>query len=136
VAELIDNHVADEESLTRFVYDSDKVTRSGTIKAGAFLPMQEKLDGRWETSVCRLINCSEDRIWDLARTQRPERTIHARADHTVQSAVATALSCVASPVHGFPEHAVLIGWPIEKFAQKEIALRLAKASAVVFPTVA
>ena len=131
--EHIGQHVGNEESLTRFIYDSDKVTRAGTIKPGAFLPTQEKQDQRWETSVCRLKDCSENRVWDLARTQRPDRTVYGRADHSVQSAIAAALSCLASPIEGFPEHAVLINWPNEKPAQKEIALLLSKASTAVFP---
>ncbi len=128
-----DNAVDDDESLTRFVYNADEVNRAGRVKPGAFLPTLETHSGRWETSVCRMNGCTEERVWDLARTQRPDRTVKARADHSVQSAVAVGLVCVAAPVHGFPEHAVLLGWPGDKPAQKDIAIGLAKASKAVFP---
>lgn len=133
MAEPADHGVDDHERVARFVYDSDKVSRVGGVKPGAFLPMLEKGANRLETSVCRLVGCSEERVWHLGTTQRPDRTLYARADHSLQAAIANNLSCVSAPVDGFPEHAVLLGWPSEKPAQKLIAIALSKVSTTVFP---
>lgn len=131
--EPADQAVPQEESVCRFVYDSDKLYQNGAAKPGAFLPMFETNLLRWETSVCRLTGCREERIWHLARTQRLDKTLKARADLAVQSVEDAALLCVQAPVTGFPEHAVLLGWPSDKPAQKEIALRLSQASRTFFP---
>lgn len=120
--------VSSEESATRFIYDADKIFQNGDVKPGAFLPSPDKASGRLETSVCRLKDCSEERIWYLARTQRTDKTVKGRADLSVQAVVEVGLECIAAPVVDFPEHAVLLGWPADKPACKAIALVLSKAS--------
>ena len=125
---LQDEVLSDEEIVGRFVYDSEKVKASG-INHGAFLPMYEHEQGRLETSVCRMAGCPEDRAWHLARTQRTDKDPKARADVevTALAQVDPALICIAAPVDGYPEHAVLIGWPADKHAQKAWTMRLSKA---------
>lgn len=120
--------VSSDESVTRFSYDSDKIFQNGSVKPAAFLPTPDKTSGRLETSICRMKDCSEERIWHLAKTQRQDKTVKGRADHSVQSVLDAGLECIASPVKDFPEHAVLLGWPVDKPACKVIAMMLSKAS--------
>lgn len=126
MADLDNMIVSSDESATRFIYDSDKIFQNGSAKPAAFLPTQDKTSGRLETSVCRLKGCSEERIWHLAKTQRQDKTVKGRADHTVKSVIDAGLECIASPVTDFPEHAVLLGWPADKPACKAIAVMLSQ----------
>jgi len=122
-----------EEFVSRFVYDSDKV--SGTrAKPAAFLPKFEPQFERWETSVCSLARCANDeRVWHLARTQRSDKSVKARIDVCVDHVQHSDLRCIAAPVPGYPEHAVIVGWPDEKHDQKARALALSKRCAVTTP---
>ncbi len=119
------------EHVARFIYDSDKVTANGRVQSSAFLPKFEGAFVRWETSVCRLAGCDEARVWQLATNARPDRSVKALAKLSIQAVISAKLECVDAPVDGFPEHAVLLGWPDDKPAQKEIAVALSKASVAV-----
>ncbi|MYM87714.1 hypothetical protein GTP91_11030 [Rugamonas sp. FT82W] len=128
MADLENIVVSNDEPATRFIYDSDKIFQNGSVKPAAFLPTPDKTSGRLETSICRIKDCTEERIWHLAKTQRQDKTVKGRADHSVQSAHDAGLECIAAPVTDFPEHAVLLGWPADKPACKVIAMMLSKAS--------
>jgi hypothetical protein len=127
--------VSSDESLTRYIFER-RYVKDGRAKQGAFLP--ELYKQRLETSVCRISNINETRIWHLGRTARPTKQLHARADFPVVVAYSQKLDCVPVPEVNFPEHAVLIGWPEaaeEKMRQKAIAAELASVAVVsLLPT--
>ena len=129
-------NVGAEEVVTRFIYESQSV-KGNHVRVATFLPMFDLEMQRLETSVCRLNLCNRERAWELARTlglaSRPGVTLHACADVSVGVANQNGLICEEAPVDGFPEHAVLIGWPEEKEKQKLIAMALVKASARHLP---
>ncbi|HWH82281.1 MAG TPA: hypothetical protein VNU71_08595 [Burkholderiaceae bacterium] len=112
--------------LARYVYESRnffKETRKP--KPGAFYP--EFFQERWETSVCGRDGVSEERIWTLATTARPDKTLHGRFDFETAMAISEGLACEPAPMDNFEEHAVLIGWPDPgetKEAWKLLAVRL------------
>lgn len=90
--------------------------------------MYEDALQRWETSVCRKVLCSPERLLELARTRRADAPAKALADVAVSVANENGLTCVEAPVDGFPEHAVLLGWPNEREQQMLLAIALTKAS--------
>lgn len=119
--------IDDEDTLVRFVYDSDKF-RPDRVLPGAFLPSYEDQWQRLETSVCRDSMCDIARVWHLARTQRSDKNVKGAANFKAASATATGLSCLAAPVDGYGEHAVVIKWPENKSEQRLIAGKLSQAS--------
>lgn len=89
--------------------------------------MPEEFENRWETSVCHMDSCNDDRVWNIGRSCRTDKTLRARIDFDVQHVVNNALSCEASPEDGYDEHAVVIEWPPDKEQQKLIAVQLVAA---------
>lgn len=123
-------NIVPPSTVSRFIYDSDKLyKKTSKPKPGAFMPEYFEAAKRHETSVCCLDGCSDERAWDLAKVQRPNKTLHARANFPVQLAIDQSLSCIAAPVDGFDEHAVIIEWPNDKEAQKVKAIELASGTA-------
>lgn len=119
-----DVRIAPPSPISRFIYDSDKIRKQGNRpKPGAFMP--EPYENGWETSVCRMDTCDNERVWHLGRTCRIDRTLRARIDFDVQDVVDNALACHTAPRDGFDEHAVVIQWPADKEQQKVIAVNLA-----------
>lgn len=93
-------------------------------------------NGIYETSVCRVSSISEKRIWDIADTARHPMEAKGVAKLSVDNIVATGLSVEAAPEPeiGYPEHAVILGWHIEKDKQLELAVGLAsKANSLFHP---
>lgn len=122
--------------LARYVYESRnffKETRKP--RPAAFYP--ELFQGRWETSVCGRDGVSEERIWTLATTARPDKRLYGRFDFATKTASDEGLTCERAPMESFPEHAVLLGWPdpgAAKEAWKLLAVRLGnRCSAMLQP---
>ena len=123
--------VAPDEELARFIFERRYVDQLGRVKQGAFLP--ELYKGRLETSVCRIRDITEVRIWNLGKTVRPDKVLYARADFPHSAAISKSLKCLSAPEPNFGEHAVLIGWPHgsdEKMRHKAIAAHLAGGATV------
>lgn len=119
------NPLEGDEIVARFAYDTAD-TKGTNIRPGTFLPMFEAEYSRLETSVCRTKACPESRQWELAKLRgKPARC---KADVPVSVIAAQGLQCVAAPVKDYDEHAVILGWPDDKDAQKAITLELRKAS--------
>jgi hypothetical protein len=128
----IDEVVSPSEVLARFVFERRHIDQMGRAKQSAFLP--ELYNGRLETSVCRICEIAEPRIWALGKSVRRDKTLHARADFPVSAALSQALECLSAPEPNFSEHAVLIGWPPgsnEKMRHKAIAAHLAGVATVL-----
>lgn len=116
-----------EEPLSRFIFDSDKVNQAGRVKDGAFLPSYGE-NNRLETSVCRTEGLDADTIWAIGRGTRPDRTLKGRADFLTETVIEQSLHVVADTQGTFAEHAVILGWPSDKLAQKVVAREIARAS--------
>lgn len=116
-----------EEPLSRFIFDSDKVNQAGRVKDGAFLPSPGEAQ-RMETSVCRTTGLEQAKIWEIGRGTRPDRSLKGRADFHTDTVLQQNLHTVPDTHETFDEHAVILGWPEEKLAQKLLAREIAKAS--------
>ncbi|MBF3560998.1 hypothetical protein ISF97_27735 [Burkholderia pseudomallei] len=124
-----DAQITPPSPISRFIYESDKIRKQGNRpKPGVFMP--EEYGNRWETSVCRIDTCDDERVWHLGRACRIDKTLRARIDFDVQQVVDNALACRMAPQDGYDEHAVVIQWPADKEQQKLIAVQLAAAVGV------
>lgn len=121
-SELQADTVGDEERLARFIYESSKFSsQKCRAKPGAFLP-----DNRGETSICRTSNLTDADVWAIGDRIREIRSL-ARADFVALNATAHGLAIDAVPEDGYPQHAVIVGWPASKDEQKALALELANS---------
>jgi len=123
--------VASIEQLARFIVFSGWIRRSDqTVKQDAFIPPPDL-----ELSVTRHKNLSEQELWRIGQSvadSRPAK-LHGRADIRAVNVRQQALDVEPNPVPGNPNHANVIGWPVDKPAQKIIAQELA-AKARFLPT--
>ncbi len=125
------------EQVARFIYhkkDWHRATDSKQKpKPKIFLPMIEK--GQWETSVCRISNISEQRVWEIANRTRSPLPALARADLSTSSIEEVGLRTHAAPDFeiDYPEHAVIVGWAgavnIEDTKERRLMLAVSLASA-------
>lgn len=111
--------------LTRFVYSRRHIT-AVRVKPQAFLPRNG------ETSVFQTRGLSRDSVWDLRHAARQDKDPKGRADFSEASLGGSAgLRFVLDDKP--PRHGNILGWPVEKEAQIEIALELAaKATPLLF----
>jgi len=123
--------VASIEQLARFIVFSGWIRRSDqTVKQDAFIPPPDL-----ELSVTRHKNLSEQELWRIGQSvadSRPAK-LHGRADIRAVNVRQQALDVEPNPAPGNPNHANVIGWPVDKPAQKIIAQELA-AKARFLPT--
>ena len=125
-----------QATITRFIYDREKIRGDGRPHGRAFLPSLEQ--GRFETSICHRDGLQEDEIWARAAL-RKDKAVKGRADLTVAGVNAVhgaCLRCEEAPDEGFPEHAVIVNWPQTKPDQLVLANLLAEISgkAVIAPS--
>lgn len=123
----------DSEVISRFVTFSKWFRPSDkTLKQDAFIPHREP-----EVSVCRQKGLSVSNIWEIgkkiASSQSPPLKLYGRADLTVSSVRAVKLNVLAQPVSDNENHAVIVGWPSDKPAQKIFAAELAAAAKELIP---
>ncbi|MCX6262032.1 MAG: hypothetical protein NTY95_14585 [Bacteroidia bacterium] len=100
-----------------------------TVKQDAFIPPEDPL----ELSVTRHVNLAENDIWSIGRgiARSISRTLHSRADLETGYVTAQSLSVVPQPVPDNPNHANIVGWPLEKDARKMCALEIARVARFV-----
>ncbi|CAE6724339.1 hypothetical protein R69619_01709 [Paraburkholderia nemoris] len=123
--------IGDQECLGRFVYHPKDVSRSqGVAKPKVFMPEQHPETEEWETSTCRMGQLTDQASWDIGDRIRGMSVV-ARADIDASGVVDSNARCQAAPQPDFDEHAVIVGWPNEKEAQKAIAAALAYRAALV-----
>lgn len=96
------------------------------MKHSAFMPR-----GDGKTSVFRILGLSEEDIWKLGRdfVEHPGRSIHARADVTVE--VVTSCGLIVDPDNDPPRHANIVGWSDEKSKNQLMAMKLASRASLV-----
>lgn len=122
--------VAPDELLARYItYSRWYRQQDQTVKQDAFIPPENPL----ELSVTRHINFTENDIWRIGRSVAGGmgRNLHGRADIKTDCVIEQRLSVTPHPVPDNPNHANIVGWPLEKDERKMRALELAKAARFV-----
>ena len=121
---------ATNELLARYITSSRWFRRHDrTVKQDAFIPPENPL----ELSVTRHLNLTEDNLWSIGKgiVKDTTRTLHGRADVETDHVLAQKLSVVSQPVPDNPNHANIVGWPLEKDARKMRALEIARVARFV-----
>jgi len=129
--------VADDELLARYILYSGWIRQSNQtvkVKQDAFVP-----PGNLELSVTRHIHLTEDDIWSLGKkvARYRNRPLYGRADVKTEHVKMQNLEVKSQPIKNDPNlgdnpnHANIIGWPLEKNARKMIALEIANAARFV-----
>jgi hypothetical protein len=114
--------VTDDEWLARFILFSKWIRPSDhTVRPEAFIPHPYP-----DLSVTRHKDLSERELWQIGEgvaNARPAK-LYGRTDIQVTELQRQALTVESKPVANNPNHANVIGWPVEKSAQKSIAQQL------------
>lgn len=115
--------VSDEESLARFIVNSNEVRADGTARPQLFLPYKHVT-----LSVNRHLDSSDAEIWTVGMqvAHQRQKTLLGRADIQARDCRIETLDVVASPIiPSNPSHAEVVGFPARKDEQLSIALKLA-----------
>lgn len=115
--------VQDSELLARFITSSKWFRSSNqTVKQDAFIPHPYP-----DLSVTRHRSLSEAEIWRIGQDVAESRpaTLHGRADICAEDVRKLKLSVEPRPEPENLNHACILGWPMDKPAQKILALELA-----------
>lgn len=114
--------IASSELLARFILFSRWIRNNKTVKPDAFIPHPYP-----DLSVTRLKDLPEQEVWHIGQSIANARlaTLYGRADIPVAEVRRQALDVEPRPVDNNPNHATVIGWPVDKPAQKIIAQELA-----------
>jgi hypothetical protein len=123
--------VTPDELLARYITSSRWFRQQDqTVKQDAFIPPENPL----ELSVTRhSTTLIEDDIWIIGRSVASgvSRNLHGIADIKTNCVINQRLNVVPQPVPDNPNHANIVGWPLEKNERKMKALELAKAARFV-----
>ena len=124
--------VDSDELLARFVYSSRHISRRDQrVKAAAFFP---PADGR--ESVTRHREATEAEVWRVGQSgaEKRNRTLYGRGDVLAATCESQGLVVEADAVEDNPNHAHVVGWPMDdKAACKLIAEEIALAARFVPP---
>jgi len=121
--------VADDELLARYIFNSSYIRSSDqTVRPDVFMP-----PNNLELSVTRHINFTEDDIWNTGKKVAKYRNLplYGRADIKTEHVRKQNLEVKPQPIKNDPNlgdnpnHANIIGWPLEKNDRKMIALEIA-----------
>lgn len=114
--------ISEAESIARFLtHERHFSATKGVVKAGGFMPPPDLA-----TSVFRTAGLSEARVWGMGQAYvrgYEGRGPLARADLVALEIITVGLRLQPDDVP--PRHAGIVGWPLEKEAQKDLALELA-----------
>ena len=127
---MMNGSVAPDELLARYITRSKWFRKQDqTVKQDAFIPRDSEL------SVSRHLHLTEEDIWKIGRKiaegMSTPRHLYGRADVETRHVIAQRLYVMPQPECGNPNHANIVGWPLEKDARKMCALELAKAARFV-----
>jgi len=127
---MMNGSVAPNELLARYITSSKWFRKQDqTVKQDAFIPRDSEL------SVSRHLHLTEEDIWKIGRKiaegMNPPGHLYGRADVETRHVIAQRLNVVPQPECGNPNHANIVGWPLEKDARKMCALELAIAARFV-----
>jgi hypothetical protein len=110
--------IGDEEDLARYVFRPEHVRPDGTIKPDALIPYRYT-----DLSVTRHHGLAESEVWAAGQRvgQQRQLTLVGRADLLAADYRARRLTVQADPTDDNAHHALVLGWPAEKPAQKSVA---------------
>ena len=118
------------ELLARYIFSQRHFSRvNRRVKAGAFMPA-----GNGELSVTRHREATQDELWqvgnDIAHSR--DMKLNCRGDVLASTCASQRLDVRAAEIDGNPNHANVVGWPMEdKAALKLIAEEIAVAAKFV-----
>ena len=114
--------VESSELLARFVLNRIHVRQDGTLRPNAFIPYPYP-----DLSVTRHLQLAEAALWEVGKRVACQtgKTLYGRADVCSSVFESQGLHVEAAPVPENRNHANVVGWPIEKPAQKSIAQEIA-----------
>ena len=120
--------IKNEELLARFITSSKWFRSNHTVRQDAFIPHPYP-----DLSVTRHKSLSEPEIWKAGQEIADARpaTLYGRADVLAEEVRKQKLTIEARPVPENLNHACILGWPLDKPAQKILALELAAAARFV-----
>ena len=124
-----------KELLARYVFSRSHFSRQNQrVKADAFMPPPNL-----EMSMTRHRDATEAEIWAVGRhiADQREQTLYCRGDAIAATFELQRLSVVPDPLEENPNHANVVGWPVDdKPSQKLIAQEIAaNAQFVALPEV-
>jgi hypothetical protein len=135
--ESADPTVAEDEIVTRYVFDKGYFSRSRrTVKYQAFWPHNG------ETSVFRISQLSNAEVWSLGNeyvAKQRKRSLKARADIVTDAVMFAGLAVtgthlrVVAETSTHPLHANIAGWPEDESAIQMVAVELANRAVLDFP---
>jgi len=124
--------VESDELLARYIYSSRHFSReSRRVKAAAFLP-----PGDGKESATRHREATEAELWQVGHAGGAKRgqTLYGRSDVLAATCESQRLKVEADPIENNPNHANVVGWPMnDKPACKLIAEELAVAAKFIPP---
>jgi hypothetical protein len=115
--------VGADEIVARYVLQSSHVRRGDqTVKPDAFVPHPYQ-----DLSVTRHVMATQDELWAIGAGVAAliGKTLHGRGDVNAAVILHQGLAVEPDPVDGNPNHANVVGWPVDKPAQKIIAQEIA-----------
>jgi hypothetical protein len=121
--------IKNEELLARFITSSKWFRQSNqTVKQDAFIPYPYP-----DLSVTRHKSLSEPEIWKIGQEISDARpaTLYGRADISAEEVRKQKLTIEPRPVPENLNHACILGWPLDKPAQKILALEFAAVARFV-----
>lgn len=120
------------ELLARYIFSRRHFSRqTGRVKAGAFMPAPNA-----ELSVTRHRDATQDDLWQAGRgiAQSRDKTLYGRGDVLAATCASQRLTVEADPIQDNPNHANVIGWPMnDKATLKLMAEEFALAAKFVPP---
>ena len=113
--------IADEEDLARYIFRKDQVRPDLTVKPDALIPFSHT-----DLSVTRHLGLTDEAVWAAGRVVEQQRRLPlvGRADLFASDYRSQKLVPKADPVPDNPHHAVVVGWPADKPAQKSLAQQI------------
>ena len=120
--------VSEREILARFVRHERWIRADRTIRQDAFIPPRDL-----NHSVTRHAELTPEQLWSRGRRIAGQRDagLFGRADVHAAEVRSVGLEAVEHPLADNPEHAHVVGWPLDKPAQKNKAQELAARSTFV-----
>jgi hypothetical protein len=134
MSEGTEDALPDEEKLSRFVLKKEWIRQPTdsypfiSIKHDAFFPPKDL-----QLSVSRHSGLSEDELnkIGLSVAQQTQKPLLGRGDIKAHTVSKLALKAVAAPLRDNPNHAHIIGWPIDKEARITLAQKIAAEASFV-----
>ncbi len=111
-----------EDNLLRFILQSKWVRQDKTIRPNAFIPHPHD-----NFSVTVRGDYSDEDVWEKGEcvALKSGRTLYGFADNLSRDYLSCNLQVKSDPEDDNPNHAIILGWPTDKSAQKELAIIIA-----------